>query len=329
MPGDSLTPDVSRAGYDASRMSIGVLLPQEEGPGDPRPSWLYLSSAAKVAEDVGIDSVWLVDHMLWATDPWERNPTEFGTETDPRGYGARELWTTLAALAATTSRARLGTLVTCTRYRNPALLAKMADNVHEISGGRLVLGLGGGDNRQEHEMFGFPTDRPVSHFEEALKVIVPLLRVGHVDFDGNHYVAHTELKPRAPGGSGPPVLIGSLSTRPRVLGLVARYADIWNGWVWAMVSADQVAPIRDSVDAACREIGRDPASLGRSVVLVVAMDGPMARNPDLITGSDSEIAETVAAFAREGVNEVQVRLFPNDLATIERFGRVIEAVRAA
>ena len=310
------------------RLSVGILLPQEEGPGDPSPSWDLMSSAARVAEDVGLDSVWLVDHFLWDTDPWERDPADFGEVADPRGYGTREAWTTIAALAATTSRIRLGTLVTCTRYRNPALLAKMADTVDEISGGRLILGLGGGDNRPEHERFGYPIERPVSHFEEALEIIVPLLRTGHVDYDGVAYSAHAELKPRGPRTGGPPILIGSLATRPRVLGLVAKHADVWNGWVWGLTEATQVPPVRDRVDAACLAIGRDPATLARSIVIVVALSGPMARSPDILTGTVEELAATIAAFADEGINEVQVRLFPNDLTSIEQLGRVVEAIRS-
>jgi alkanesulfonate monooxygenase SsuD/methylene tetrahydromethanopterin reductase-like flavin-dependent oxidoreductase (luciferase family) len=310
------------------RLSIGLMLPQEEGPGDPTPSWAGMSAAARLAEDVGVDSLWLVDHLLWATDPWDRNPADFGEQSDPRGYGTLEAWTSLAALAASTRHVRLGTLVSCTRYRNPGLLAKMADSVEDVSGGRLVLGLGAGDNRPEHEALGIPTDRPISHFEEALQIIVPLLRTGQVDFEGSAYRAHLELKPRASRAGGPPILIGSLTSRPRVLGLVARFADIWNGWLAASTPA-QVKPLRDAIDGACRAFGRDPATLARSITLVVAMDGPMTRLPGAITGSIDEIAQAIAPFAEEGIDEVQVRLFPNDLPTIERFGRVLEAMRGS
>ena len=308
-----------------ARLSIGLMLPQEEGPGDPTPTWSLMSAAARLAEDVGVDSLWLVDHVLWAKDPWARDPADFGAQPDLLGYGTLEAWTSLAALAATTSQVRLGTLVSCARYRNPALLAKMADSVDDISGGRLVLGLGAGDNRPEHEAMGIPTERPMAHFEEALEIIVPLLRTGSVDFEGSAYRAHMELKPRASRGGGPPIMIGSLTSRPRALGLVTRFADIWNGWM-AAATAAQVEPYRNAIDRACREVGRDPASLGRSIVLVVALSGPMTRLPGAITGSIEDIAEAIAPFAGEGINEVQVRLFPNDLAAIERFGRVIEAL---
>lgn len=306
------------------RPAIGLVLPQEEGPGEPEPSWGNISGAARLAEDVGFDAAWLVDHFLWARDPWERNPGDYGLPSSDERLGALEAWTTIAGLAAVTSRIQLGTVVTCTRYRNPALLAKMADTVDGISNGRLILGLGAGDNRPEHEMFGYTADRPVSHFAEALQIIVPLLRTGAVDFEGEFYRAHAELLPRGPRAGGPPILLGSLANRPRMLSMVAKYADIWNSWVWAATEATAVRPAVEAVEDACRAIGRDPDSLRRSTVLVVAMDGPMARNPDFITGSIDDIAHTIAAFADEGVDEVQVRLFPNDLATIEQFGRVVE-----
>ena len=319
---------IAMRAYDRSKLAIGLLLPQEEGPGDPKPSWPYLAEAARIAEAAGFDSLWLVDHFLWPRDPWARDPAEFGAAPDPAGLGTLEAWTTLAALAAVTSRVRLGTVVTCTRYRNPALLAKMADNVHAISGGRLILGLGAGDNADEHEMFGYPTDRRVSHLEEALSIIVPLLRSGSVDFDGQFYRARAVLKPRDTYLGAPPIMIGALRNRPRMLGLVARYADIWNGWIWA-TSARDVAPVRDAVDAACVEHGRQPASLARSIVVVVALEGPMTRMEGVVTGTDEEIAETLASFRREGIDEILLRLFPNDHSTTERFGRILDRISSS
>ena len=308
--------------------SVGIMLPQEEGPGDPPPSWQYIAEAARLAEATGFDSVWLVDHFLWPEDPWNRDPERFGGRLQPTGYGALEAWTTISALAAVTTRIRLGTIVTCTRYRNPALLAKMADNVHAISGGRLVLGLGSGDSFAEHEMFGYPTERPVSHFEEALSVIVPLLHEGRVEFEGEFYRAKAQLQPRSGAAIPPPILIGALRNRPRMLSLVARFADIWNGWFWATSAAD-VRPVREAVDAACVENGRAPASLRRSMVVVVAIDGPMTDVDGVLTGTEEQIAATLMAFRDEGIDEVQLRLFPNDHATIRLFGAILRQVKGA
>lgn len=169
--------------YPATSADGRLHLDQEEEPYQATPRWRDILAFARGAEAIGIDSLRLIDHFVWSADPWGRR-AEAVDATDTGAHGVWEAWTTLAALAGATSRIRLGTLVTCTAYRKTALLAKMADTVDEISGGRLVLGLGAGDYPAEHRRFGIPYDRPVSRFEEALSIIVPLLRTGGVDFDG-------------------------------------------------------------------------------------------------------------------------------------------------
>ena len=136
---------------DGGALRVGFILPHEEEPGRPSPRWEDLRSFARDAEGAGVDAIWIADHFLWDGDPWGRE--------DESRYGYWEAWTTLAALAAETTRIRLGTLVACTGYRNPALLAKMADSLDQISDGRLVLGLGAGDAPSEHERFGYPFER--------------------------------------------------------------------------------------------------------------------------------------------------------------------------
>jgi alkanesulfonate monooxygenase SsuD/methylene tetrahydromethanopterin reductase-like flavin-dependent oxidoreductase (luciferase family) len=139
-------------------MRIGLILNHEEEPGGMSPRWEDIRGFAEDAEGAGFDALWIAD-LLWDGDPWGRDP-------DGR-YGSWEAWTTLAGLCSVTSRIRMGTLVTCAGYRNPALLAKMADTVDQISGGRLVLGLGAGDAPGEHDRFGFPSERRVSRYAEA------------------------------------------------------------------------------------------------------------------------------------------------------------------
>src|SRR5260370_33103100 len=102
----------------------------------------------------------------------------------------------------------------------------------DISGGRLVLGLGAGDSVGEHKTFGFPHEQPVTRFEEALQVMKGLFQTGDLDFDGAHHrLRGARLLPRGPRPEGPPILIGTLNPGPRMCRLVAQYADIWNGWV--------------------------------------------------------------------------------------------------
>ena len=298
-------------------MRVGLILNHEEEPGGISPRWDDIRGFAEDAEGAGVDALWIADHFLWDGDPWGRDP-------DGR-YGSWEAWTSLAGLSSVTSQIRLGTLVSCTGYRNPALLAKMADTLDQMSGGRLVLGLGAGDAPVEHDRFGFAFDRRVSRFAEALEIIVPLLRSGSVDFDGEFYTARgAELRPRPPGSTGPPIMIGSLAHRPRMLSLVARYADIWNGWMTHRSDPVHVPPLRSAVDAACVSIGRDPASLARSISVAVAFEPAPVK---AIAGSPTEIAGTMRAFRAEGIDELQVRLFPNDRSSVERFAHVLEALR--
>ena len=303
---------------DGGALRVGFILPHEEEPGRPPPRWEDLRLFGRDAEGVGADAIWIADHFLWDGDPWGRD--------EESRYGSWEAWTTLTALAAETARIRLGTLVACTGYRNPALLAKMADSLDQISNGRLVLGLGAGDAPSEHERFGYPFERRIGRFAEALAIIVPLLRTGTVEFKGEFYTAAgAELRPRPPGATGPPILIGSLAHRPRVLGLVAQYADIWNAWIPHRSDAANVPALRLAVDEACVAAGRDPTSLERSAAIAVAFeDAPSGA----IRGSAEEIADSMRRFGDEGIHELQVRLFPNDRGAIESMAKVLELLHA-
>ena len=232
---------------------------------------------------------------------------------------------TLTALAVATSRVELGILVACTGFRNPALLAKMADTLDEISHGRLILGLGAGDSLFEHRAMGYPTDHLVSRFEEALTIIRGLLREGTLDFTGSYYrVDGFELRPRGPRPNGPPILIGTLANRPRMLRLVAQHADIWNGWVaYARNHPDVVLPMRERVDAACHLHGRAPATLERSLTIQVAHPGQEVPGSDPMTGSPEELAKSLRALATEGIGHVQIFLMPTTPATVDGFGEVL------
>ena len=127
----------------------------------------------------------------------------------------------------TTSRIELGPFVACNSFRNPALLAKMAVTLDEVSDGRLVLGIGAGWHEPEYHAFGYPYDHRVGRFEEALQIIAPLLREGRVDFEGRYCQARDcEIAPRGTPAGWPPILIGA--QRPRMMRLAARFADIYD-----------------------------------------------------------------------------------------------------
>lgn len=298
-------------------LKIGLFLtPWIEGSDGHVPRWSDVLARGRAAEEADFDSIWVSDHLLIQTD-------------DGETLGGWEGWSQIAALAASVPRVEIGALVMCALWREPALLAKMADTVDEISAGRLILGLGAGWHEPEFRAFGYPFDRRIARLAEAVAIIQPLLRTGYVDFQGEHYtVRDCELRPRGPRPAGPPLMLGALLNRPRVLELAARYADIWNAWLsWADNSPAAIAPLRDVVDAACLETGRDPASLARSVS--VQIDYPGARpNRDVaarpLTGDPDTLAAALRGFAREGIDHVQVVLNPNTLASIERFAPVLE-----
>src|SRR5687768_17318302 len=197
-------------------LKIGYLVPETEGQMNGETArWTDILAMTKMAEAVGFDSVWVTDHLIHRSETETRGPWE--------------CWSLLSAIAAVTERVEIGPLVLCAGFRNPALLAKMADTVEEISGGRLILGLGAGWNEPEYRAFGYPFDHRVDRFEEALTIIGGLLRDGHIDFEGQYYRARNcELRPRGPRPNGPPIMIGT--TGKRMLELTARHADQWNVW---------------------------------------------------------------------------------------------------
>lgn len=292
--------------------------------------WPDLLALAQRAEAAGFDSLWVPDHVLY-------HPAEvrahFGLPVPPElldtpSVGVWEAWTLLASLAAATTRVQIGPLVSCVGYRNPALLANMAATVNEVSGGRLVLGLGAGDAPSEHRALGVPTDHLVGRFEEALAVLVPLLREGQVDFDGTYHRArHYVLRPLEPRLQAPPLLMAG--TGERMLRLVARYAEAWNAWLAIGRShPDRVPPLRLKIDAACRAVGREPGTLERTVAVRIVLLGRTAPGAEPLAGSPPELAESLRAFAREGISHVQVVLAPNTLAGIEAFAPVLELLES-
>jgi alkanesulfonate monooxygenase SsuD/methylene tetrahydromethanopterin reductase-like flavin-dependent oxidoreductase (luciferase family) len=210
------------------------------------------------------------------------------------------------------------------------LLAKKAATVDEMSGGRLILGLGAGWNEPEYRAFGFPFDHRVDRFEEAFAIIRGLLREGRVDFVGRYHQARDcLLLPRPNRTSGPPIMIGT--TGPRMLRLAAAHADSWNAWFsWFGNRPEGIPALRHKVDAACSAIGRDPATLERTVVVLIQVDpgevarrgGPEEKAPP-IRGSSEEIADALRAFAAEGISHIQVVVDPITIASIERLAPVL------
>jgi len=298
-------------------LKVGINLPTTEGAiAGKTAKWADLFAFAERAEALGFDSLWVPDHLLLT---WQEQTR-----------GIWECWSLLSALAAVTHRVELGSLVACTAFRSPALLAKMADTIDEISGGRLIIGLGAGWDGPENRAFDIKSDHRVDRFEEALQIIVPLLRTGRVDFAGTYYQARDcELRPRGPRIGGPPILIGARG--PRMLRLAATYADLWNAQ-GPLHRPEETIPLRAAGDAACADVGRDPTTLARSASVVVNL--PMAqaqsgqhssaqgRQPE--PTSPEEVAETLRGYAREGLSHVQLWLTPNTIRSLEWFKAVLD-----
>jgi probable F420-dependent oxidoreductase len=282
-------------------LKVGIQLPEVER----EVRWTELLDMTRAIEDLGFDSVWVGEHLLYR---WQDRPAR----------GPWEAWTTLAALAASTSRIELGPLVACTNFHNPALLAKQAATIDEISGGRLILGLGAGWNETEFRAYGYPFDHRIDRFEEAFTIIRTLLREGAIDFDGRWYQARDcELLPRGPRPNGPSLMIGSRG--PRMLRATMAHADAWNAWYDDFANRpDGVPALRAVVDDACRDVGRDPADVERSVAVLVRLPGGRGRvrgnmshpTVDPLDGEPQELAESLRAFAREGIAHVQLVLDP-------------------
>jgi alkanesulfonate monooxygenase SsuD/methylene tetrahydromethanopterin reductase-like flavin-dependent oxidoreductase (luciferase family) len=287
---------------------IGVQLPEVER-FVPWPEYLDL---ARRVESAGYDSVWVGDHLIYDLP-------------DGSTRGPYEAWTTLAAIAAVTERVELGPLVASTSFHAPAMLAKQAATVDAISQGRLILGLGAGWNRREYDAFGFPYERRVSRFEEALAVIVPLLREGRTTFHGQLFdLDDCVLDPPPVRVGGPPVMLGSNS--PRMLSIGLPVVDAWNVW-WSIYdnSVERFADVKAEVDALMPE-GR--AVVGTAAVLVSLPGGKgrlMGETYDarVTQVSPDHLGDHVRGMADAGATHLQLVLDPITAESIDVVAEVL------
>jgi alkanesulfonate monooxygenase SsuD/methylene tetrahydromethanopterin reductase-like flavin-dependent oxidoreductase (luciferase family) len=283
---------------------VGVVTPLAASAGRV-PTWQEIREFAERAEAAGLDSLWVFDHL-------------FSGAGDEPPEGIHEAWTVLAALAATTRRVELGQLVMCTSFRSPALLAKMAATADAVSDGRLTLGIGAGWYDAEYRAFGYPIDRRVSRFEEAVEIIRPLLAGEVVHRAGGFYeVDGAALLP--PPERRIPVLIAS--ARPRMLGLTAHHADAWNTAWYGMPDdrlRDRLRAMRDALAA----VGRDGASL--RVTVGVEVNDAVAPAGRALPTSAEAIARALEAHAAVGADDVIVALEPSTPALLDR---LVDGVR--
>jgi probable F420-dependent oxidoreductase len=290
----------------ALSLRVGVQLPEVER--DVR--WPEVRSIALTAEECGFESVWLGDHLLYPGDGRpERAPWD--------------VWTQLAALAAVTSRVRLGPLVAATAFHAPGMLARAAASVAEISGGRFVLGLGAGWNETEFRAFGFPFDRRVSRFAEALEVVRRLLDGEHVTFAGEFVaVEDAVLLPRP--ARRVPVMVGANGRRMLAIGL--RHADAWNTWYAPYGNTvEGFADANAAVSAICERIGRDPRTVDRSACVLVAVDGGAGERPhDVPPVEPAALAAHLDGLAAAGADEAILVVDPITERSVQALADVLD-----
>ena len=295
-------------------MKIGVQLPEVEWE-VPFPELIEMAQAA---ETVGFDSVWYGDHLIYDLPVGARGPWE--------------AWTTLAAIAASTTTIELGPLVASTSFHAPAMLAKQAATVDAISQGRLIVGLGAGWNRREYDAFGFPYDHRVSRFEEAFTIIRSLLRDGEIDFHGEYYEAERcVLHPRSPRPAGPPLMVGSIGAR--MLDITLPHVHAWNMW-WSQYgnTAAGFATEKARVDELIVAAGRTVDDVEATAAVHVRLEGGTGRQMgdhsdpeaiDPLVGSPSELADQLREFEAVGAKHIQLCSDPITRESIEFLGEVL------
>ena len=317
--------------------SLGLNLPYVEGSMDGEtPRWADIRAMAVAAEAIGFDTVWVSDHVGFG-DP----------DIDGGWSGAWESWTLLTALAGVTSGVRLGTYVSAAPYRNPALFAKMAETLDEVSGGRVILGLGAGWNEPEFAAYGFPWERRFDRFEDGLRIVTSMLRTGRADHEGLETARGALVRPRGPRPDGLPVMVGAAG--PRMLRLTAELADEWNA---GMRSPAELVPMLANLDAALEAVGRDPASIRRSAEAMVRPGAAVADDPapdadhpttaaandepapdelgsgeHPLTGTPEAVAAGLRRYFDLGCDHIQVQLRPNSLEGVRAFAPVLDAFR--
>jgi probable F420-dependent oxidoreductase len=269
-------------------------------PNSSRP-WEEVKSLVASLEKQGWDGIWYADHYMPNTDD--------GTTV---GGDFHECFTVLTALAAVTSKVRLGSLVAPTTVHHPAVLANRAATLDRVSGGRFVLGLGAGWQVNEHRAYGielFDAKERVDRFEEAIEIIVRLLSEERVTFSGQHFsITDAPCEPK-PVQSPLPLLVGTGG--PRMLKLTARWANEWNTWG----SPESAGAVLKRLEQACESVGRDPASVHKTVQALVFLVDDDKKAAELraimptdraVIGNVGELQDVVDRYREAGFDEVCV-----------------------
>lgn len=282
--------------------------------------WPEIRQLAAAVEDAGLDSIWTEDHIQYR-------------DKAGRWIAPWDAWTILAGIAAVTERVRIGTMVSPLSLRHPVLLARHAAAVQEVSGGRLVLGIGLGHGEDEYRALGLSLGHRFGKFREAWEILRDALGDGTADHRGTHVSTEGfRLMPRPSDLSSPALMIGS--DGPKTLRLTLPHVAAWN-WDGFVDDPDAFAAASRAVDAICEEIGRDPREIERTAHLVVRLSKPEGLPIDplpahlrVIEGADT-VAQRLKAFADAGADEVMLIVDPARPAAIEELARATEQLRAS
>jgi probable F420-dependent oxidoreductase len=294
-------------------VKIGVDLPAaDQTGGTTLPPWNALRAYALEAEAAGLDSVWMFDHF-------------FNRRDDGTMQNMYESWTILSAVASVTDRILLGSLVMCSSFRSPGLLAKMAATLDEVSGGRLILGIGSGWYDPEYEAFGYPTDRRGTRYEETLAVVRRLLDGEKVTFAGEFHQLRDAVLAPAPSRRIPILVAGE---GPRMLLLAAHYGDAWNDNGFGLPD-ERLRAVLKRLDESLEAEGRDPSTLERTIGVTVRHPG-VAIHPDdepAFQGTSPELAEMFDTYAGLGVDHLILEVGPKTIASIAWVSEAIDLFR--
>jgi alkanesulfonate monooxygenase SsuD/methylene tetrahydromethanopterin reductase-like flavin-dependent oxidoreductase (luciferase family) len=282
-------------------MKVGLTLAQRTPEGRTA-TWAELEAMARQADEEGADSLWVADHFFIRMDDVE--------------FGIHEAFTLLTAIAAVTKKVQVGSLVTPTSFRNPGMLAKVAATLDAVSGGRLILGLGCGWHEPEYRAFGYPFDHRVGRFEENVAAIRSLLHGEHVSVKGQ-WLELDDAALVPPPEHRIPIVIAS--DGPRMMSITARFADGWQcGWS-GLPDADFQRDLA-ALEAACEAAGRTDR-----IALFKGIDATSEESDSPHAPIDAgAIADALAAWAAEGIDHLQIRVYPGTPAT---FDVALEGIR--
>jgi alkanesulfonate monooxygenase SsuD/methylene tetrahydromethanopterin reductase-like flavin-dependent oxidoreductase (luciferase family) len=294
---------------------IGVCLPVlQYGPDRATPRWSEISRVAINAEQMGIDTLWIPDELLWRSNT-------------PSPIGFWDGVSIAGAAAAITSHIKIGSWVLSALHRNPGIIAKTAETLDEISGGRFVFGLGAGHAGTQAHSFGLPEDMVGARFEEALQVIVPLMRGGKANLEGKYHSAHDLVQqPVGPRPGKIPLLIGG--QKAKGIRLAALNADVWSTYAEEHSTVGELGPRMSIFEEICEEIQRDPASIGRAAGLSVHPLESGGDNDENVAGSAEQMADSLRSFREAGFTQVDLMVDPGTVEAFDALAPVVEMLRA-